>query len=68
MQKVKLHRINKGYYRGTYKSVDFVICRVYEVPVKEPAWYWQITGPVHDWYGSKESALSAVIDFIDSQK
>ena len=69
MQKVKLHRIDKGYYRGTYKTIDFVVCRVYEVPVKQPpAWYWQMNGPVHDWYYSKEAALLAVVDIIETQK
>ena len=62
-----LKRLNKGYYAGTYKSVNFVIVRASELPTREVAWFWQITGPAHDWYPSKESALSAVIDFIDNQ-
>ena len=66
--KTKLKRIGLGYYRGVHKEVDFVIVRVSELPKREVAWFWQITGPIHDWYPSKESALSAVIDFIDNKQ
>jgi len=62
---IKLKKISKGYYSGTYKNVDFTICRVGHLPKNEIAWYWQIGNQeVNDWYTTKEVAIFAAIDHI----
>ena len=65
---IKTKKLASGYYEGNYKSIDFTIKKVSDLPNNEITWYWQIGNQkVNDWFGSKSIAILAVKEYIDQQ-
>ena len=66
--RLKLKRINAGYYTGEYKGVKFEIHKAEDVGSFKNRWYWKIGNRGgEDHFPKKWIAIEAVKEWVDEE-